>query len=95
MRFRELDIFKIRNFLSNWVEIFWIFLGFFGGFFLEDFFLEDFFGRNSLFTLLKSVKLFESVRDRCFCQDFVSTEKEGGGGRKFQPLEVRVQAYRT
>ena len=46
--------------------IFWIFLGFllkefFGGL-LEDFW-EDFFGRNSLFTLLKSAKLFESERD--------------------------------
>ena len=40
---------------------------FLGGFFWEDFFgrtfrrifWEDFFGRNSLFTLLKSAKLFE------------------------------------
>jgi hypothetical protein len=45
------------------------FLGgiFLGGFFWEDFlggfFWEDFFGRNSLFILLKSAKLFESERD--------------------------------
>ena len=40
---------------------------FLGGFFREDFFVwtfwEDFFGRNSLFTLLKSAKLFEYERD--------------------------------
>ena len=45
---------------------------FFGGIFLEEFFWEDFLGgffwedflgMNSLFTLLKSAKLFESERD--------------------------------
>ena len=67
-------------------EIFLDLLGNFLGIFLDDFFgailrnffgeifLEDFFGRNSLFTLLK---LFESERDGCFCQNFVSLEKEG------------------
>jgi hypothetical protein len=56
VRCRELDIFKIRNFLRNCLEIFCIFSGFFGGifriflgFFLEElfwrFFWEDFFGR--------------------------------------------------
>ena len=48
---RKLDIFKIRNFLRNCLEIFWIY--FFG-----EIFLEDFLGRNSLFTLLKSAKLY-------------------------------------
>ena len=38
--------------------------GFFlGGFFWEDFFEEEFFGRNSLFTLLKSAKVFEYGRN--------------------------------
>ena len=55
-------IFSSGNFLEE----------FFGGFFWEDFFgriflggfsWEDFLGRNSLFTLLKSAKLFESERD--------------------------------
>ena len=59
MRCRELDIFKIRNFLRNRLEIFWSFSGFFGeffwnylGIFFEDFlgeiFWEDFFGRKFL-----------------------------------------------
>ena len=68
---------------------------FFGGIFLEDLFegfSGGFFGSNSLLTLLKSAKLLESERDWWFCQDFVSMEK---GGRKFQSLEVRVQAYYT
>ena len=105
VRYRELYIFKIRNFWEilwffrgfvfyfSWIlfgGIFWedFLWGFFGGIFLwgffwrifcEDFwedFLGGFFGRNSLFTLLKSSKLFESERDWCFCQDFVSMEKE-------------------
>jgi ankyrin repeat protein len=61
VRCRELDIFKIRNFLRNCLKkfiifsgflggIFWIFLGFFledffGGFFWEEFFGRIFFGR--------------------------------------------------
>jgi hypothetical protein len=47
-----------RNFLGGF------FLGgFFGRIFLGGFFWEDFLGMNSLFTLLKSAKLFESERD--------------------------------
>ena len=34
-----------------------------GGFFLGGIFWEEFFGRNSLFTLLKSPKLFEYGRN--------------------------------
>jgi hypothetical protein len=56
VRYRELDIFKIRNFLRNCLKFFWIFsgffagifrifLGFFGRNFLGGFFWEDFFGR--------------------------------------------------
>jgi hypothetical protein len=55
--------FFVRNFLG---EMFWEdFFGrnFLGGFFGRNFqggiFWEEFFGRNSLFTLLKSAKLFE------------------------------------
>jgi hypothetical protein len=114
VRCRELDIFKIRNFLRNCLKIFWIFSGFLGGifwiflgFFLEDFFWRIFFGgffwriflggfsgRNSLFTLLKSAKLFESERDWCFCQDFVWIKKEEEG-KKFRSSEVREQVHRT
>ena len=86
-----------------------IFLGgffwedFFGRIFWEDFlggffgriFLGGFFGRNSLFTLLKSAKLFEYGRnwfvcqDFGFCQDFVSRQKEGRRkeGRKDKNLD--------
>ena len=68
--FSKLGIFEklFGNCLDFW-EIFWGFFleDFFGGIFLEDFFWtifwEDFFVRNSLFTLLKSAKLFESERD--------------------------------
>jgi hypothetical protein len=64
-----------RDFLGESFGFFWggFFWGgffwedFFGGFFWEDFlgriFWEDFLGRNSLFTLLKLAKLFESKRD--------------------------------
>ena len=49
------------------VELFGFFLDFFGeffgGFFWEDFLGGFIFGRNSLFILLKSAKLFESERD--------------------------------
>ena len=44
----ELDIFKIRNFSRNCLEIFWIFSGFFWGMFFGFFwrnFLGGFFGR--------------------------------------------------
>ena len=69
-------------FVGFFWEIFWEFIRriFLGGFLFSFFwrnFLEDFLGRNSLFTLFKSAKLFESERDWCFCQDFVSMEKEG------------------
>ena len=76
-RCRELYIIRyFQNF--EFLENFWsIFLDdSFVGLFLERIFWEDFLGRNSLFTLLKSAKLFESERDWCFCQDFVSMEKE-------------------
>ena len=59
-----------------WGLFFWE--DFLGGFFWEDF-LGGFFGRNSLFILLKSANLFESERDGCFCQDFVSIKKEEEG----------------
>ena len=54
VRCRELDIYKIRFFLRNCLQIFWIYSGFLGEIFLEDFsgkiflggfFREDFFGR--------------------------------------------------
>jgi hypothetical protein len=46
VRCRELDIFKIRNFLSNCLNIFWIFSGFLEGIFwiFLGFFWEDFLG---------------------------------------------------
>ena len=81
--------------VGNWIfsklgtfwELFWIFCeDFFRRIFWEDFFgrtfLGGFFGRNSLFILLKSANLFESERDWCFCQDFVSIKKEGRRRRK-------------
>ena len=37
----------------------------------------------SSFTLLNSANLFESERDRCFCQDFVSMQ--GGRKENFNP----------
>ena len=46
--------------IGNW-NFFDFFLDSFGEFF--EFFWEDFLGRKSLFTLLKSAKLFESERD--------------------------------
>jgi hypothetical protein len=60
--------------LGNFLGIFWrIFCGeffernFLGGIFWEDFLggivWEEFFGRSSLFTLLKSFKLFEYGRN--------------------------------
>ena len=42
-------------------ELFWI--NFLGGFFWKDFNGRNLFGRNSLFTFLKSAKLFEYVRN--------------------------------
>ena len=52
--------------------IFW--KNFFGGSFWKKFlggiFRRNFFGRNTLFTLLKSVKVFEYEWNLCFCQDF-------------------------
>ena len=62
---------------------------FFGEDILGEFFWEDFFGRNSLFVLLKLANLFESERNLCFCQDFVSKKKEEVEGKKFRSLEVR------
>ena len=43
---------------------------FFGRIFLGGFFWEEFFGRNSLFTFLKTAKVFEYEWNLCFCQDF-------------------------
>jgi hypothetical protein len=42
-------------------------------------FSEEFFGRNSLFTFLKSAKVFEYEWNLCFCQDFgvMKERKEG------------------
>ena len=54
VRCRELDIFKIRNFFRNCLEIFWIYQGFFWGIFwiflgffiiFGGIFWEEFFGR--------------------------------------------------
>ena len=42
---------NLRNFLRNCLEIVWTFFG--------QIFWEDLFGRNSLFTLSNSAKLFE------------------------------------
>ena len=51
------------------------FFEFFFEFFWTGFF-EEFFGRNSLFTL-------ELIcQDLCFCQDFVSRQKEGRKTKK-------------
>ena len=58
-----------RNFLG----------GFFGRIFLGGFSWEEFF---VYIWLLKSAKLFESERDWCFCQDFVSMKKEGRWRRR-------------
>ena len=58
-----MDIFKI---LGIFWEIVCKFFGFIGKFFGRIFW------RNFLFILLKSANLFESERDWCFCQDFVS-----------------------
>ena len=55
---KELDIFKIRNFLRNCLEIFSGFFGGIYGFFFDFFgtiFWEDFLG--------KSANLFESEKD--------------------------------
>ena len=41
-----------------------------GGFFRRNIFGRINFGRNSLFTLLKSAKVFEYEWNLCFCQDF-------------------------
>ena len=47
--------------------------------FCEGCFCEEFFGRNTLFTSLTSVKVFEYEWNLCFCQDFgvMSGRKEG------------------
>ena len=66
-----------------WDKFFW--RNFLGGIFGGGIFWEEIFGRNSLFTLLKSAKLFESEMDWCFCQDFVSMEKK----ENFQSLEAQ------
>ena len=41
-----------------------------GGTFFGKIFWEEFFGRNSLFTFLKSAKVFEYEWNLGFCQDF-------------------------
>ena len=56
---------------------------------LGGFFLGGIFGRNSLFTLLRSAKLFQNMeyeRNWCFCQDFGVMQKKD---KKFRSLEVR------
>ena len=76
VRCRELDIFKIRNFLRNCLKKFMIFSGFLGGifwiflgFFLEDFFggffWEEFFGRNFFGRIF-----WEEFFGRNFWEDF-------------------------
>ena len=73
-----------RNFMG---EIFWEDFfreDFFRGFFWEDY-REDFFGRNSLFTLLKSAKVFEYEWNLCFCQDFGVMQGRKEGSRIFNP----------
>ena len=81
--FSKLGTFEkfVRNSLEIFGGFFWNFFwrNLFGGF-LEGLFGGCFgriFWRNSLFTLWKSAKSFEYKRDWCFCQDFVSMEKEG------------------
>ena len=63
---------NLRNFFRIFLDflemIFWY--GFSWRNFLGEFFWEEFFGRNSLFTLLKSAKVFEYEWNLCFCQDF-------------------------
>ena len=65
---------KLRTFgeiVGKFSGFFWGNFFYFSWIFLEQFFFEDFlrgfFGRNSLFTSLKSAKLFESEIDWCFC----------------------------
>ena len=55
-----------------------------GGFFFGRIFLGEFFG-GILCLHWNSVVCL----DFDFCQDFVSMEKEGGGGKEFRSLEVR------
>mgnify|MGYP007048896769 CR=1 FL=1 len=64
-------------FLDFWEEFFWriVWEDFFGMDFLGGIFWEEFF---VYIASVKPAKLFESERDWCFCQDFVSMEKEGG-----------------
>ena len=93
------------NVFGFFLDFFWgmFWEEFLGGVFWEDFwedffgriFWEDFIGRNSLFTVLKSTNLFESERDWCFCQDFVSKKRRRRKDKKFRSLEVRRQAHRT
>ena len=69
----------------------------FGRNFFGEIFLVDFFGRNSLFTLLKSYKLFEYGKELIclsrfwflsrFCLN--GEERKEGRGQEFRSLEVR------
>ena len=77
VRCRELDVFKIRNFLRSCLDFFVNFVGNF----LDSYFFGRIFGRifweDFLKTLLKSAKLYESERNWWFCQDFGVIKKEG------------------
>jgi hypothetical protein len=70
----------LRNFLGGIFQVKFFGRIFLGGIFWKEFFKnnflggilwEEFFGRNSLFTLLKSAKLFEYGRNWFVCQDWV------------------------
>ena len=80
--------------VGNWIfsklgifeKFFGFFLDFFWGFFWRNFFERFFFGRIFWRNILEGF-----FWEECFCQGFVSMQMEG----KFQPLEVRMHAYRT
>ena len=78
-------------FLDFWEEFFWriVWEDFFGMDFLGGIFWEEFF---VYIALVKPAKLFESERDWCFCQDFISKKKEEEEeGKKFRSLEVQLK----
>ena len=60
-----LEFFGGRNFLGGT-----LWENFFGKKIWGGFFRRNIFGSNSLFTLLKSAKVFEYEWNLCFCQDF-------------------------
>ena len=92
MRYRELDF---LDFLGEFFGTFGRnFLGIFENFW-EDF-LKDFFGRNFLQDFFWEDDLFVNVWVFVKILGFFKILSQGKKeGRKFQSLEVRVQAYRT